>query len=221
MKNFYVKQITCTLLALLWIGIGRITFGQTTSRPDTTLESSENIRYGVPDLWSIGVETDLLPYLTGGYYAAVNLGYRGMRLRTVYSQLYPPDFITPSGFYQYDLASTAYLLDYFLGKKRLNFEGPWLSAGFEHWQQTAVNENNNISGDFTSSILTFGGGYIWYLFHNVYLNPWLAAHLVVNDNSTDIGGNQFESDRIIPSVSLKLGWNIHFKKIKLKTIQFD
>ena len=65
----------------------------------------------------VGTELDLLPYITGGYYGSLVLGYAGWRVRGIVTQTSPPDFVVADGFEDYELEVKTFLLDRFFGNR--------------------------------------------------------------------------------------------------------
>lgn len=52
-----------------------------------------------------GLELDILPYLTGGYFGAGWVGKGHVRARALIAQVNMPDFITPKGFTNHQIRS--------------------------------------------------------------------------------------------------------------------
>lgn len=157
-------------------------------------------------MFHIGGELDLFPYITGGYYGSVFGSYDHIKLRLVYSQANVPKFILPEGFDKNKIKVYALLFDYFLNDEAAT-NSWWLGAGFELWKNKARNENDKTEGSFENYIFTAGGGYVYYITENIYLNPWAAFHLrIAGDKETGIGNAVYKSPLILPEVSLKIGF---------------
>ena len=155
----------------------------------------------------VGLEIDALPYITGGQYFSAWGGYNNFRLRGVFTHFESPSFIIPDGFE--DLKSDAYtlLVDYFPAADKNEFEKWWIGAGFEYWKNSVVNSSDKISGTYENLILTIGGGYVWKIWGNLYLNPWAAGHLALTGaDEMRIGNNDFTPKAFLYEASLKLGW---------------
>ncbi len=154
-----------------------------------------------------GFEIDALPYLTGGYYFSVWGGYNKFRLRGVYTHIKYPAFIIPDGFE--NQASSAYtiLADFFPAAGKNEFEKWWLGAGFEYWENSVKNSSDRITGRYDNLVFTIGGGYVWKILGNLYLNPWAACHLaLIGTEEIRIGNNRFKPETFLYEASLKIGW---------------
>ena len=62
---------------------------------------------------TLGVELDVLPYVTGGCYASGWIGYNHVRARLVASKLNAPDFTLKDDFTNAETRAYATLVDYF------------------------------------------------------------------------------------------------------------
>jgi hypothetical protein len=154
-----------------------------------------------------GLEIDALPYLTGGYYFSAWGGYKNFRLRGVFTHFKSPSFVIPDGFE--DQKSDAYtlLVDYFPSADKNEFEKWWIGAGLEYWKNSVQNSSDNATGNYDNLILTLGGGYVWKIWGNLYLNPWAAAHIALSGaDEKKIGNNNFKPKGFLYEASLKLGW---------------
>jgi hypothetical protein len=76
---------------------------------------------------SFGLEQDLLPYATGGYFAGVWTGIDQVSIRALTAKLNKPDFIVKDGFTNNKVTACAMLADYFL---KDNWKGWWAGAGW-------------------------------------------------------------------------------------------
>jgi hypothetical protein len=63
---------------------------------------------------SFGLEQDILPYATGGYFASVWIGMDQVRIRALTAKVNKPDFIVKDGFTNNKVTAHAILADYFL-----------------------------------------------------------------------------------------------------------
>jgi hypothetical protein len=154
---------------------------------------------------TVGIELDALPYISGGYYASAWVGRDRVRVRPVVTSTTLPSFVVQDGFTEANLDVYAMIVDYFF---RERFEGAWIGVGVEYWKNGIENESNGGTAEWNNRIATVGGGYIWRLAGNFYLNPWGAGHLVVGGpTQISAGGARYSPKRFTPEVSLKLGWN--------------
>lgn len=168
-----------------------------------------NIVYGqsdtIPNKIIIGLEADILPYMTGGYYGSVWLGYKHMRYRAILTKVTTPSFFVKSGFGNNKIQAYTLIADYFF---KPNFEKWWLGAGFEYWDQTIQTDSKLSTADFNTTVFTVGGGYVWKFYKNFYLNPWAAGHVrIAGDTQVAIDGKVYKPALFTPEASLKIGWH--------------
>ena len=53
---------------------------------------------------------------------------------------------------------------------------------------------------------TLGGGFVWKLRGNLYLNPWAAGHLLLSRPEVTLYGATWKPGALTGEVSLKVGW---------------
>jgi hypothetical protein len=153
---------------------------------------------------AIGFEVDALPYINSGYYGSVWLGHEHLRYRAIVTRTDLPGFIVADGFDDANLNVVAAIVDYF---PRRHFNGPWIGIGVERWRTSARYKADGARGRWNNSVGTIGGGYVWKFAGNLYLNPWVAGHLVLDGpTKISIGGGRYKAQRATPEASLKLGW---------------
>jgi hypothetical protein len=151
-----------------------------------------------------GVELDVLPYATGGYYGSFWVGHDRLRVRPVIARTTLPDFMVDDGFENADIDAYALIVDYFFHE---GFEGFWVGGGVEHWQNSIENATSGGKATWSNTIATVGGGYVWRLKGGFYINPWAAGHLVVGGpTQVPVGDAVYQPSRFSPEVSVKLGW---------------
>lgn len=155
----------------------------------------------------IGTELDALPYISGGYYFSGWVGYEKLRLRAVLTNVKTPEFVIPSGFKDLETDAYTLLIDYFPTTTENEYEKWWIGLGMEYWENSVVNSSNNANGKYDNLIITLGGGYVWKIYKNLYLNPWIAGHLPITGTSNlNIGGKIYEPKKFLYEASLKIGW---------------
>ncbi|MBN2598510.1 hypothetical protein [Labilibaculum sp.] len=160
---------------------------------------------------TIGIAIDLLPPImsatTGnlGYSAQLWYGYRKFRVRGVIAGFQMPDKLMRNNDFK-DLKTTAKALIFDCFKNN-NFEGWWLGAGTEMWDNTISSKIDNRSYDFTNYVITAGSGYIIKLHKNFYIEPWAALHYVLNNEKVSVGTTEYKTKKIQGEVSLKVGWH--------------
>ena len=155
---------------------------------------------------TVGFEIDALPYFTGGYYGSAWLGFYNakLRLRPVIAKSNIPDFILDEPYERNTIQVYALVVDYFFKK---DFKGFWAGTGMEFWDGEIEN-NHAETSTYYSWIYTLGGGYVWKFWKNMYLNPWMAAHINVGGNKNiPVGGDIYKPALFTPEISLKLGWH--------------
>lgn len=152
-----------------------------------------------------GAEVDMLPYITGGYYASAWVGISdlNLRIRPVVARVDVPDFALKEGFNRNRLTAVALIADYF---PQGTFEGIWIGTGIELWNGK-VESDAGVSADYTNWQYTLGGGYVWRIYKGFYVNPWGALHLrIAGDHEVQTGSTMYRHDAVTYEVSLKFGW---------------
>lgn len=162
------------------------------------------------DIWaqnqpvSFGLEQDLLPYATGGYYAGVWAGKSHVRGRALLAHVHKPDFITPDGFTNNIVTAFALVGDYFL---KSNWSGWWLSGGLVFWDSSIQSNQQLSTVTYQNTMLNGSLGYQWKFYKNFYLSPWAGLHLRVGGAKTvTVDGMSFDTPLLTPEASLKVGW---------------
>ena len=151
-----------------------------------------------------GVEADVLPYVTGGWYASGWVGYDRVRLRLVASKVNPPDFTLKDDFTNGETRAYAALVDYF---PRPAFEGPWIGGGIEHWDNRVGHPAETATGNYQNWMATVGGGWVFGMGRHLYLNPWAAGHWrIAGDTQTYVGSRLFQPRSALAEASVKMGW---------------
>jgi len=157
---------------------------------------------GTDRRWTIGTELDVFPYATGGWYGSLFAGYENIRLRGVVARSYLPGFVRPDGITEQRVNAYAGIIDFLF---KPGFDGWWLGFGYEYWDTQYTSEDGITQ--VGSNVLTVGGGYIWRFWKGFYLNPWAAAHVVLDaEESITVGSTSFVPSGVLPELSLKLGW---------------
>ncbi|MEZ4808972.1 MAG: hypothetical protein R2819_01315 [Allomuricauda sp.] len=184
-----------TRIILLFLIASTLSFGQTATQPTET---------------KVGVELDVLPYLTGGYYGSVWAYNNHFRYRAVITHVTTPEFMVKDGFTNNEIQGYALIADYFFSPK---FEKWWIGSGIEYWDAQIQSDQKLSTSDYDVFMLTFGSGYVWNIGKNFYVNPWAALHFrLEGDNKVMVDGNEFNTPAFIPECSLKVGWYFDIKK---------
>jgi hypothetical protein len=151
-----------------------------------------------------GVELDVLPYATGGWYGSLWYGFGHVRIRGVVSQVNPRDFAVNGDFTDAKTRAYALIVDYLPRRDRT---GLWLGAGVELWENSIAHPEEVARGEYETVMATLGAGWIWHLGDHLYLNPWAAGHLrVAGDDKASVGAHTYEPDRFVAEASVKVGW---------------
>lgn len=152
--------------------------------------------------WSFGVEQDVLPYITGGYFIAAWGGQNQLRGRVLYVQAYKPDFLLPEGFSDLRIRSFAAVIDVFL---KPDWQGWWMGVGAVHWANRITYQP--ASADFKQWLLNGSLGYHWKFCQRFYVSPWAGMHVrLTGDQPVSVGGQSYHSPLFNPEASFKLGW---------------
>lgn len=157
-----------------------------------------------------GVAIDLLPPVlsatTGhvGYSTQLWYGYKKFRVRGVIAGFQMPNkLIGNDDFKNLKTTATALIFDYF---KKDNFEGWWIGAGAEIWNNKISSKLNNNKYKFNDYVATAGIGYIFKINKNFYIEPWGALHQVLNNERVTVDITEYKTKRLQGEVSLKIGW---------------
>jgi len=157
--------------------------------------------------WKIGTEFDVIPYVTGGYYASFFGADKGWRLRGVVARSGTPSFLVSGGFEKKRTDAYAVLVDRFLGAHRAEFKGFWVGSGVEYWHTRIRQTNTTDFTHYDNVLATAGGGYVWRVTKYFYLNPWVDANFVVGGSrDINVSGKVYTQPLVTPEVSLKLGF---------------
>ena len=158
----------------------------------------------------VGVEVDVLPYLTGGYYGSIWAHKNHFRYRAIITQVTTPEFMVKDGFTNNEIKSYALIADYFFSPK---FEKWWIGTGFEYWDAQIQSDLKLSTAKYDNYMITVGGGYVWNFGKNFYLNPWVATHFrLEGDSNVMVDGSKFNTPAFVPEVSLKVGWYFDIAK---------
>jgi len=159
---------------------------------------------------ALGLEVDLLPLVLSaaddrlGGAMNVWVGYDRLRLRAVASHIaFPDGFLTPAGFENRELTAAAGIVDFFFLPK---FEGTWIGTGFEYWSNTISSRSGPTTASWDSWVATLGAGFVWRLWGNLYLNPWVAGHVLLSRPEVTLYNSPWTPAPLSVEASLKIGW---------------
>lgn len=159
---------------------------------------------------SMGIEADILPYITGGYYGSVWVSHNHFRYRAVVTSVTTPGFMVKEGFTNNKMMVYTLLADYFF---KPSVEKWWIGGGFEYWDAEIQSDLKQSTVKYSNYIATVGTGYVWKFYNNFYLNPWAAVHARIGgDKRVMVDGKEFKPALFTPEASLKIGWYFDFRK---------
>lgn len=161
---------------------------------------------------AVGAELDLLPTVLSAVDGQLGgggnlwVGRDRLRLRAVGTHVeFPEGALTPSGFEDRRLTVAAGIVDVFL---RPGFSGAWVGGGVEYWWNTIGSPAGPGTASWESWVLTLGGGYVWKIWGNLYLNPWAAGHLLLSRPEVTLYGARWKPSALTGEISLKIGWYV-------------
>jgi hypothetical protein len=160
---------------------------------------------------ALGLTLDLLPIVMSatagefGMSSQVWLGVDHLRFRLVGAQLSQPNWLAArDGFQNQSSTVGALIFDYVFGD---HFDKWWIGTGIEVWRSSIGHEDaGRHRACWTNAVWTAGAGYIWPVYGNFYLEPWGAAHVVLNDPQIVLAGKSYNPRPVMGEVSLKVGW---------------
>jgi len=153
--------------------------------------------------WSLGIELDALPYLTGGYFVAGWVGKDQLRLRALTANVNKPDWSTAEGFTKHHVQAYALVADYFL---KSDWRGWWIGAGPVYWKSSIQSDLQLETARFENLLLNGSLGYNWKLMNHLYLSPWAGLSIrVAGDTDVPVDNKRFTLPLFNPEASLKVG----------------
>ncbi len=84
-----------------------------------------------------------------------------------------------------DLNAGAIIVDYLFSK---GFRGFWIGTGFELRDISIKHKFLDLKAEWINRVYTIGGGYIWTFCDNIYIEPWVAGHLIINRKDVGVYG---------------------------------
>lgn len=152
---------------------------------------------------SVGIEQDVLPYVTGGYFAGIWAGKEHLRVRALTAKVNKPDFIIKEGFANNKVTAYVLVADYFLND---NWKGFWVGTGPVYWRSSIQTSRKISTAFYNTWLLNGSAGYNFSLTKNIYLSPWCGMHLrLAGDKKVMVDDKIFKSSFINPEASFKVG----------------
>jgi hypothetical protein len=157
-----------------------------------------------PKKLQAGIELDVLPYATGGYFGAGWLGKEVWRVRALTAFVKKPDWSTKKEFSNHQIHAYALVVDRFLKK---DWKGWWAGAGVVYWKSTIQTDEKIQTAQFNNLLLNGSIGYNITLCKHVYLSPWASLNLkLAGDKNVLVDNKIYTLPTINPEASLKLGY---------------
>lgn len=154
----------------------------------------------------IGIESDTVPFLNKGYHGSVWYGSAGKRIRLVYAKATFPDAFTPDGFSNLTSRFKEMEFDFFIGKRREEFLGPWIAIGGGRTDMSIQSSTTGATATITSNDLHSGIGYAIPVTEGFYINPWIGVDIHLNALEKVQVGNETWNPRKADLVGgMKLG----------------
>jgi hypothetical protein len=192
--ELYGQTLFAMLRSLLWLPL----LALLTSAASAQTTPSHKI--------SVGLEQDVLPYATGGYYAGAWVGKGHLRVRALTARVHKPDLIVKKGFTHNNVTAYALVGDFFLKK---DWQGWWVSTGLVRWNSSIQSDARLSTVHYKNYLLNGSMGYNIPLSKKFYLSPWAGMHLRIGgDKHFVVDGKDFTPPLLNPEASLKVGWRL-------------
>lgn len=150
-----------------------------------------------------GLELDVLPFTTGGWFASVWVGKNQWRLRILTVKVYKPDFTTRKGFSNHQIKAYAIVTDHFLNH---NWKGVWLGGGLVLWNSSIQTTAKLQTTTFTNYLINGSAGCNIMLFKHLYISPWGGVSIRTGGNTNlKVDDKLYTLPFLNPEASLKLG----------------
>jgi len=150
-----------------------------------------------------GIEQDVLPYVTGGYFAGAWIGKDHIRIRAITAKVHKPGFIIKDGFTNNRVKAYALLGDYFL---KSNWKGWWAATGLVYWKNSIQTNARINTAHYNTWLLNGSIGYSFNLGWHFYLSPWSGLHFKIGgDKHVVVDGKLFTPPFVSPEASVKFG----------------
>lgn len=152
--------------------------------------------------WMLTAELDPLPYLTGGYFAALTAGTEQWRGRVLVADVNMPPMIYPERFGDFHVLSLAALLDYYPAGRE---DGFWYAAGLVHWDGSIRHEDSGQTARWSNWLVNASMGYLWNWNSRLAFSPWAGVSArVAGPSAVTVGSTRFRSAALMPEASLKM-----------------
>lgn len=157
-----------------------------------------------PKKTQFGLELDVLPYATGGYFGAGWVGRDLWRVRALTAFVKKPDWSTKKDFSNHRIHAYALVVDRFLKE---DWKGWWAGAGLVFWNSTIQTDARIQTVRFNNFLANGSLGYNVQLYKHFYLSPWAGLSLrVAGDKNVLVDNKHFTLPLLNPEASLKFGY---------------
>jgi len=151
-----------------------------------------------------GLELDVLPYATGGYFGAAWMGKGLWRVRALTAYVKKPDWSTKNGFANHQIHAYALVVDCFLKK---DWKGWWAGAGLVYWNSSIQADTKINTATFNNLLANGSVGYHFTLNKHFYLSPWASLNFkLAGDKNISVDSKIYNLPFINPEASLKIGY---------------
>jgi len=155
-----------------------------------------------------GVELDVLPYITGGYFGAIWARKGHFGGRALFAKVNMPDFIVKDGFTNNEIRSYALVADYFLSKEQKGF---WLGGGVVLWEGEIQSDQQLETATYQSWLLNGSLGYNINFGKRFYCSPWAGLSFRVGgDRNIAVDNAVFDPPLLNPELSVKFGFRVWY-----------
>jgi hypothetical protein len=164
---------------------------------------TDSVKNDQTSKWNFGLELDVLPYATGGYFGAGWVGKNKWRGRALFADVNRPDFVTKDGFTDHHIQAYVVVLDRFL---KDNWKGWWIGGGPVYWKSDIQSDSSNATKNFDNFLLNGSLGYNFTIYKNIYISPWAGLSLKVGGNDEFVLDNkEYNLPWLNPEASVKFG----------------
>ncbi len=151
-----------------------------------------------------GLELDLLPYATGGYFACGFVGIEQFRVRALTASVNKPNWSINNNYRNNHIQAYALVLDIYQNK---DWKGWWLGGGIVYWQSNIQSKELLETAHFSNFLLNGSLGYQIPLGKHFYASPWAGISLrVAGNKNVPVDQYHYTLPFINPEASLKLGY---------------
>ncbi len=157
-------------------------------------------------VYNAGVSLDAVAYYYGGYDVSFWISYGYFKLRGNYSLKYPPEFTNQKNFKNLSYKSVGLYFDYFPFTTGVKLNGIWFGLGLERSEGSIENTYYENRKNFEDFFLNGTVGYLFFVGHNIYFNPFFAGHLKLwGSGGVTYGGDKYIPQKFIPEISFRIG----------------